>query len=271
MQLVSCCPSLILMVRSLRTSRTVFLLQVGFLLVSAFARSFQAYAKWPDEPSSNIDRSSLRYTTNVPTNQSFNLSISARAPDRMDYLVTVLMVAVGALLSFLPCFYCGCNYFLWKRRRLRRLRDRRREARAPTLERAALPHHRSSRRVDRLAHYSLRSETVSSAHRESLNSVYPEFRPSAPPPSVDIAAEQHFISFKMKAEKSSESCGICLEPFGVIDVTAGQCLHVFHTVCMKAWLAKEGSQQLCPLCRNPFHCTAEHIETFLSVSGGSER
>ncbi len=81
------------------------------------------------------------------------------------------------------------------------------------------------------------------------------FQPSAPPLVEVVTASSrervHLVSFKMHKEKASEVCEICLEPFGTADVASVRCLHVFHTACLKTWLAKEESQGLCPLCYNP--------------------
>ncbi len=95
------------------------------------------------------------------------------------------------------------------------------------------------------------------------------FRPSAPPSAQLIATPSRngdkLISFKMHSDKAAEPCGICLEPFGIADVTAGQCLHVFHTACLKTWLAKERSHELCPLCRNLFQGAAQDIDEFMEL------
>ncbi len=253
------CSQPLLMLRSLRINRKVVLLQVGCLLVFAFARSFQAYPEWP-QPNSYVDGPVQRYFVFFPPNKR------QRSKPSSPWAIIILL----AFMAFgcFPCFFCVCNTMWPRRRRSRTVRDRRREEQALSLERGALPHRRSSAGFDTLAHASIRSETGSSARVVSLDSAHPEFRPSAPAPPADFNnsyEEPHLVSFKMKEESAKEPCGICLEPYGVVDVTAGQCSHVFHTACLKAWLAKEVSQKLCPLCRSPFHNTAQHSKPFESI------
>ena len=121
---------------------------------------------------------------------------------------------------------------------------------------------RSSVGFDGQARSSIHSETESNPSTMIFNSEYLHFRPSEPAPPAHCEnshEEPHLLSFKMKAEIANEPCGICLEPYSVVDVTAGQCSHIFHTACLKAWLAKEPSRKQCPLCRNVFRGTIEEL------------
>ncbi len=245
----------------LPTNRTMPLLQVACLLIPAFARSLQAYLLWQREPNSRIARPFQRYTSfpsSFTPSEPYNPLKNPGHPETRSFPVSDV-VFFCTLFTVVPCLVCGCSYIKWRRRYRRQiLRNRGREPSASSLARAALPYRRSSVGFNNVAHSSIRSETGSSPHVLNLDSTHTEFHPSAPPSPADFEAlheEQHLTSFKMKAEKANDPCGICLEPFSLVDVTAGQCLHVFHTACLRAWLAKESSQKLCPLCRNPFHDT----------------
>ena len=249
------------MLPSLNSIRIVFLLHVGFPLASVFARSFQAYPKWIPEPDSHTDRAVQRYLRNVPRIQPYYPANTSQVPASSGHL-GLMVVVLGTLTIFLSGFCCCCIIVYWRIKNSRVERQHRRVARAVLFERIARLFSRSSVGFGGHAHSCIRPETGSNTRMVSFDSVSPEFRPSAPALPADFEnsyEEQHLISFKMEAEKAHEPCATCLEPFGVVDVSAGQCLHVFHTACLKAWLAKEGSQKLCPLCRNPFHGTFEHI------------
>lgn len=37
-----------------------------------------------------------------------------------------------------------------------------------------------------------------------------------------------------------------------MNVVIGECKHVFHMHCITGWLASEGSQGRCPMCRQPY-------------------
>lgn len=51
---------------------------------------------------------------------------------------------------------------------------------------------------------------------------------------------------------ASSSCVICLEPLkGPQPVIRGPCEHIFHRVCISAWLAKDKATS-CPTCRATF-------------------
>ncbi len=238
----------------------MFLFHVAYLLISAFKRSSHASPEWIPESNSHIGR-------------------EYDPPSYLQAHITSSLVVVGIAVActFIACFpwiFRLCKARLHWRRQSRALQAVGRESETSTREGVALPHCRSAIELDGVLNSSIRSQTESNARILSSNSMIPEFQPSAPPLRVESENdpdEQHLISFKMKAEKTSEQCGICLEPYGVVDVTAGQCLHVFHTACLRGWLAREDSQKLCPLCRNSFHCTIEHIEAFVSTQGTLER
>ncbi len=202
------------MLLSLHTKQTVFALLVVSLLVPALGRSFQAYRKWAHKSKWLMDRPFQGYLLRFPIIKPCDPQSAPHGPESTH---TVLLVFVGVFCSLVglsawPCF-CLIG--------IRRNRIQSRVLRKPV-------------RV--------------------INSTHSEFPLNAPPLAKfdDSNVEQHLISFKMKAGKASEPCGICLEPFGLVDVTAGQCSHVFHTAYMQVWLVKDGSQQLCPLCQNLF-------------------
>lgn len=68
------------------------------------------------------------------------------------------------------------------------------------------------------------------------------------PPPVAI---RQLPQFTVSSEQAKERCDICLEALGDAKVTAGDCLHKFHYICMSAWLACDANKS-CPVCRQRF-------------------
>lgn len=66
---------------------------------------------------------------------------------------------------------------------------------------------------------------------------------------MPTAMEDQLPRFHVEGTHAQETCGICLEQFGDAVVTAGDCLHKFHYVCIVSWLARNKS---CPTCRKQF-------------------
>lgn len=76
---------------------------------------------------------------------------------------------------------------------------------------------------------------------------------AAPP---DASATPRFdpedlVSFEATGDDKSTACAICLEPLEQEPVSAGQCLHLMHTSCLKDWLVKD-PKVACPVCRVSF-------------------
>lgn len=67
------------------------------------------------------------------------------------------------------------------------------------------------------------------------------------------------ISFEVTGEDMKNPCPICLCLLEEEPVSAGQCLHLMHTSCLKSWLAKD-TKSACPVCRVPFYDPVESDE-----------
>lgn len=93
------------------------------------------------------------------------------------------------------------------------------------------------------------AHTIAHAHAHAAAHAHWHGREPVPPPPTINADE--LTRFKARPEQAENPCGICLDPFDDLDLTAGQCLHTFHTACVGAWLAKDAAHS-CPVCRAPF-------------------
>ena len=68
------------------------------------------------------------------------------------------------------------------------------------------------------------------------------------PPPVPNFSLDDLGSFCVNAKFQDEACPICLEPLQEELVSAGNCLHLAHTSCLKRWLARD-TLCACPVCR----------------------
>lgn len=68
--------------------------------------------------------------------------------------------------------------------------------------------------------------------------------------------------------KSNLACGICLEELQSEGVSAGECVHVMHTRCLKGWLVKD-KERGCPVCREVVEGSAsrEQVMTVVAEDG----
>lgn len=89
----------------------------------------------------------------------------------------------------------------------------------------------------------------------------PHARPWVPAPAPPSFDADELARFKAAPALADTPCGICLDSFDDLDITAGQCLHTFHTACVGAWLAKDPALS-CPVCRAAFVDPTDAPESF---------
>ena len=58
---------------------------------------------------------------------------------------------------------------------------------------------------------------------------------------------QEILELSIYYEGQNESCSICLEQLGTIDVVKTNCDHYFHKSCLEKWMKQKN---ICPLCNN---------------------
>lgn len=66
-----------------------------------------------------------------------------------------------------------------------------------------------------------------------------------------IDAIENLPSFPAFGDMRNLTCAICLELLITENVSSGQCLHFFHSTCLKNWLVKD-KKRACPICRVHF-------------------
>lgn len=77
-----------------------------------------------------------------------------------------------------------------------------------------------------------------------------------PPPTLkqeSLKVVFHVNEEHVKEDAAHEACAICMEPLEDHPVSAGECMHYMHNVCLSEWASK-GYKRACPICRSPLHC-----------------
>lgn len=70
--------------------------------------------------------------------------------------------------------------------------------------------------------------------------------PSGPPDIPQLPA-----AFEAKGHVREQTCPVCLGQLSEMLVTCGDCLHLLHDECARAWLRADAFAA-CPVCRVPY-------------------